>query len=40
MLWWMVLIVGVVLIIGVGYYVFDGEWIVELIGYMCGDGGF
>lgn len=25
MLWWMVLIVGVVSIIGAGYHVFDGE---------------
>lgn len=40
MLWWMVLIVGVVSIIGAGYHVFDGERTAELIGYTRGDGGF
>lgn len=40
MLWWMVLIVGVVSIIGAGYNVFDGERTAELIGYTRGDGGF
>ncbi len=40
MVWWMVLIVGVMSIIGAAFHIFDGARTAELIGYTRGDGGF
>ena len=40
MVWWMVLIVGLMSIVGAAFHIFDGPQTAELIGYTRGDGGF
>src|SRR5689334_5984044 len=40
MIWWMVLLVGVMSIVGAAFHIFDGPQTAELIGYTRGDGGF